>query len=80
MVDAIAGGSLMKRTPDEAYQLVDDMALNAFNWKSEMSTRKPTGIHSIDTLFSLSAQIGLLSKKMDSLNAFPHHPRIPAMI
>ena len=35
MLDATADGSLMKRTPDEAYQLLDDMALNAFNQQSE---------------------------------------------
>ena len=31
MVDATTGGSLMRRTPDDAYQLLDDMANNAFN-------------------------------------------------
>ena len=30
MVDATAGESLMRKTPDDAYQLLDDMANNAF--------------------------------------------------
>ena len=32
MVDATAGGSSMRRTLDDAYQLLDDMENNAFNW------------------------------------------------
>ena len=62
MVDATAGGSLM-RTYDDDYQLLDDMANNAFNWQSKRANRKSAGIHSIDTLSSLSAQIKLLNKK-----------------
>ena len=39
MIDATIGGSLMRRTPDDAYQLLDDMANNAFNWQLERSTK-----------------------------------------
>ena len=35
MVDATASGSLMRKTFDDAYQLLDDMINNAFNWQSE---------------------------------------------
>ena len=73
MVDAIASGSLIRMTPDDAYQLLNDMANNAFNWQSERANRKPAGIHSIDTFFSLLAQMELLNKKMDGLNVMPHH-------
>ena len=74
MVDATASESLIKRTPEETYQLLDDMTLNAFNWQLERSNRKPVEIHSIDTLSSLSVQMKLLSKKMDSLCTFPQYP------
>ena len=73
MVDATAGGSLMRRTPDDAYRLLDDMVNNVFNWQSERTNRKPAGIHNINTLSSLSAQMELLNKKMDGLNVMPHH-------
>ena len=49
------------------------MENNAFNWQSERANRKPAGLHSIDTLSSLSAQMELLNKKMDGLNVMPHH-------
>ena len=32
MVNATVGRSLMRRTPKYAYELLDDMALNAFSW------------------------------------------------
>ena len=54
-VDATTGGSLMRKTPKDAYGLLDDMALNAFSWNSNKSTRKPSGIHSISTQATLTA-------------------------
>ena len=54
MVDATVGESLMRRTLDDAYQLLDDMANNTFNWQSERSIRKTIGIHSIDTFYIIS--------------------------
>ena len=72
MVDATAGGSLMRMTSNDAYQLLDDMANNAFNWQSERANRKPASIHSIDTLSSLSAQMELLNNKMDNMNVSSH--------
>ena len=55
MVDATAGGSLMRRTPEDAYGLLDDMALNAFSWNTDRTTRKPSRIHSISTQAALAA-------------------------
>ena len=54
MVDATTGGSLMRRIPEEAYGLLDDMALNAFSWNSERQLRKPFGVHSIGTQAALA--------------------------
>ena len=55
MVDATAGGSLMRRTPEDAYGLLDDMGLNAFSWNTDRTARKPSGIHSISTQAALAA-------------------------
>ena len=49
MVDATARGSLMRKTPEDVYGLLDDMTLNAFSWNSDRSSRKPIGVHSIST-------------------------------
>ena len=60
----------MRRTPDEACDLLEDMALNAFNWQSERSIRRPIGVHSIDSYSSLAAQMETLQQRMDRMNVF----------
>ena len=55
MVDATAGRSLMRKTPEDAYGLLDDMALNAFSWNTDRSLRKPSGVHSISIQAALAA-------------------------
>ena len=69
MVYATAGGSLMRRTPEDAYGLLDDMALNAFSWNSNRLVRKPSGIHSISTQAALAAQVEALQRQLNQMNA-----------
>ena len=69
MVDATIGGSLIRRTPEDAYGLLDDMALNAFSWNTDRSARKPSGIHSISTQAALAAQVEALKRQLNQMNA-----------
>ena len=69
MVDATTGGSLMRRTPEDAYGLLDDMTLNAFSWNTDRIARKPTGIHSISTQTALAAQVEALQRQLNQMNA-----------
>ena len=69
MVDATAGGSLMRRTPEDAYGLLYDMALNAFSWNTDRIARKPAGIHSISTQAALAAQVEALQRQLNQMNA-----------
>ena len=62
MVDATTGGSLMRRTLEYAYGLLDDIALNAFSWNTDRTVRKPVGIHSISTQAALAAQVEALQR------------------
>ena len=68
MADATAGESLMRRTPQDAYGLLDDMALNAFSWNTDRSTRKPSGIHSISTQAALATQVEALQRQLNQMN------------
>ena len=34
-IDAVAGETLMNKTKDEAYNLIEEMALNNFQWSIE---------------------------------------------
>ena len=73
MVDATVGESLMRRISEEAYELLEDMALNALQWKFKRQVRRPARVYSIDTLSSLLVQMEILSKKMDNLSASTIH-------
>ena len=75
MVDATAGGSLMRRTPEDAYGLLDDMALNAFSWNFDRSSRRPLGVHSISTQAALAAQVEALQRQLNQMNA-PQHQMV----
>ena len=68
MVDATAWESLMRRTPEVAYGLLDDMTLNAFSWNTDRSTRKPSTIHSISTQAALAAQVETLQRQLNHMN------------
>src|SRR5215470_9360816 len=65
MIDAAAGGSLNHKTPEAAYNLIDEMATNSYQWQPErVQTRKPVGVHNVDNYTMLLAQIEALSKKI----------------
>jgi len=67
LIDASAGGALMKKTEDEAYELLEDMATNNYQWPSERSLPKKTvGLHEVDAITNLTAQIASLSKQLQS--------------
>ncbi|KAJ4723309.1 DNA-directed DNA polymerase [Melia azedarach] len=69
MIDAAAGGALMSKTPDEAYQLLEEMASNNYQWPSDRSTqRKVVGVHEIDAITTLTAQVTTLSRQLGTLN------------
>ena len=69
MIDATPGGSLMRRTPEDAYGLLDDIALNSFSWNTDRTARKPSGIHSISTQAALAAQVEALQRQLNQMNA-----------
>ena len=62
----------MRRTPKDAYGFLDDMALNAFSWNSDRSSRRPPGIHSISTQAALAAQVEALQRQLSQMNALQH--------
>ncbi|KAL5545248.1 hypothetical protein UlMin_009032 [Ulmus minor] len=70
MIDAAAGGSLMGKIPEEAHELLEVMAENNNQWHSERVTAKrPAAVHEIDSVNALSAQVAVLSRKLDSLSS-----------
>jgi len=65
MIDAAAGGSLMAKTRNEAYSLLDEIASNSYQWGSERATKK-AGLYEVEAFTALQAQIAALSKKLEA--------------
>ena len=68
MIDGTAGGTLMSKT-EEAYNLIEEMALNNYQWSSERG--QPTrvgGKYEIDALTFLTAKMDAMTQKLDKLN------------
>ena len=67
-IDAKAGGFLMRKTMDEAAQLLDRMALDNCLWSSErIHPPKQMGRLEVDTVTALQAQISTLTKQLGNL-------------
>ena len=76
MVDAAAGGTINNKTPEDAYEFIEEMALNNYQW--QVMRTKPTktaGFYNIDSITMLSNQVELLNKKIDGfLSSSQVHP------
>ncbi|XP_022891706.1 uncharacterized protein LOC111406525 [Olea europaea var. sylvestris] len=69
MIDASAGGSVMKLDVDEAYDLYERIAENQSMWPTDRKTpRKTAGLHNVDAVTALAAQMEVLTMKMDNLS------------
>ena len=65
LLDALAGGAFMSKSENEAYQLLEYVALNNFQWPNERATlKKPSGVHELDVFNNLAAQVSLLTKQL----------------
>ena len=60
-VDAAAGGTLMGKSEEEAYNLIEEMSSNNFQWSNEKKQqRKVAGMYEVD-------KVDMLSTKIDTL-------------
>ncbi|XP_075504544.1 uncharacterized protein LOC142541982 [Primulina tabacum] len=68
-VDAAAGGTIFSKTPDEAYELLEQITINSYQWSSERSgSRKPAGVYAVDPITSLTAQVLALTAQIAAMN------------
>ncbi|KAF7808421.1 ferrochelatase-2, chloroplastic-like [Senna tora] len=67
-IDASAGGSLMAKPVEVAYNLLETIALNNYHWQSERHMpRSATEINKVEVINALCAQIATLTKQVHSL-------------
>jgi len=73
-VDAAAGGALMNKTYIKAYALIEGMAQNHYQWKSERDittsspSQKEAGMYEISSFDHLAAKVDTLTQKFDKMN------------
>ncbi|XP_021299980.1 ferrochelatase-2, chloroplastic-like [Herrania umbratica] len=69
-IDATTRGTFMSKSIDKAYDLLEEIASNNYQWPLErLGTRNIVGIHELDVMNTVSTQLASLTKKIDKLNA-----------
>ena len=69
MVDAAAGGALMSKTHEAAYELLEELASKNYQWPIEKTMlRKTAGVLELDSITSLVAQMATLSQQLGKMN------------
>ncbi|GKA25854.1 reverse transcriptase domain-containing protein [Tanacetum coccineum] len=73
-----AGGNIMRKTPQEAYDLIENMTQHHFQWDADVYYDTTTGVsaHYSETTSALSAQIKVLGKQTAyTIQSVQHQPR-----
>ncbi|KAL0427072.1 UNVERIFIED_CONTAM: hypothetical protein Slati_2882000 [Sesamum latifolium] len=68
-IDAAGGGTIMKKLPSEAFNIIDEIATNLYSYGLERTDKRVVGIHSVDAMTTLSAQMAAFTHKVDNLGA-----------
>ena len=70
LVDASANGALLSKSYNEAYAILERMATNNSQWPTDRLSegRRVAGIHDLDAVTTLTAQVSSLSNILKSMN------------
>ncbi|XP_071728851.1 uncharacterized protein [Rutidosis leptorrhynchoides] len=74
-----AGGSLMKKTPDEAYNIISETATPSYAWHQEMDISRfshVAGTKTSDEPASVRAQLATVKRQMESMSKEMHAIRV----
>ncbi|KAG9458936.1 hypothetical protein H6P81_003444 [Aristolochia fimbriata] len=63
MIDAAAGGSISKKTPEEVHELIEEMTANMYQYPMERSSKKAAGIYKLDSSTATQAQFEALQQQ-----------------
>ena len=65
IIDALAGGALMKKTTDQAYQIFEDTTTNTNHWPRDRSApRNPSTGADTEILSNLVNHVAPLTKQL----------------
>ena len=80
-MNAAASGTLLSKTAKEAHRLLEDMSANKCQWPSEHSlAKKVAGIHEVDPIVSLSAQVSTLANQIVAFTTRESSSKEAAMV
>ena len=66
-IDATTQGSFITETLNDAYNLLETMAFNNYQWQGERSvSRRVVGLYEVDGQNLLNAKIDMLTKKLEA--------------
>jgi len=69
MIDAATKGTLMSKIEEEAYNLIEEMTLNNYQWSSERGQPKRVGDkYDIDALTLLIVKMDAMTQRLDKLD------------
>lgn len=61
IVNSSSGGSFIKKTIHEAFALLEELALNSYNWQMKRQLKKHSGMFKLDAFASLVSKVDVLS-------------------
>ncbi|KAL5560290.1 hypothetical protein UlMin_036501 [Ulmus minor] len=70
MLDASAGGALLNKSYAEAYDLIESIAANSYQWPTSRinTTKKVAGVHELSDVSALTAQIASLTNMLKAVS------------
>ena len=73
MVDASANGALLSKSYTKAYEILERIANNNYQWPStrQIVARGAAGVHNIDVITTLSAQVKSLTNMVKAMTTAP---------
>ena len=65
MINTLAGGIFLKRTTQQAFNVLDGITTNSYQWSQERMVKgNKNNVVSIDVFSNLAAQVSLLTKQL----------------
>ena len=76
MVDVAASRTINNKTPEDAYEFIEEMSLNNYQWQVMRAKQMKTiDVYNVDSVTMHSNQVELLNKKIDGfLSSSQVHP------
>ncbi|XP_073154225.1 uncharacterized protein [Henckelia pumila] len=68
MLDAATGGNLLRKSPEDGYELIEEMTSSSYRPQSERSAaRRPAGMHQVDAFTLVVVYLEVMNKRIEEL-------------